>query len=177
MYFTSRQKLCTHRLGDVPFCRFFQALAGWGLSSQRTDILRSFQRRLIRIESRVGFRLLGHSRTSTELSISWCLGCVLRITLLLESKLSAQSEAMKALDQVFIKDFALFINPSTLTSLPAPVAELPTDMLLEVSPISTRDYWSSTTVTIGFLDLPFTKILFLYFIIIYTKLFSTPQTP
>lgn len=118
----------------------------------RTDILRSFQRCLIRVESRVGFRLLGHSRTSTELSISWCLGCVLRITVLLESKLSAQNEVLRALDQVFSKDFALFINPSTLTSLP--VAEPPTKMLLEVSPISTRDYWSSTRVTIGFLDLP-----------------------
>lgn len=96
----------------------------------RSDILRSLQRCLIRVESRVGFRLLGHSRTSTELSISWCLGCVLRITVLLESKLSAQPEVLKALDQVFMKDFALFINPSTLTWLPAPVAEPPTNMFL-----------------------------------------------
>ena len=50
-----------------------------------------------------------------------CLGCVLRVFVLLEGEPLAQSEVLSAIDQVFRKKllfFALFSFPSTLTSLP-----------------------------------------------------------
>ena len=36
-----------------------------------------------------------------------CLGCVLRVVVLLEGKPSSQSEVLSALEQVFIKDFSV----------------------------------------------------------------------
>lgn len=59
---------------------------------------------------------------------------------MLESKLSAQSEVLRALNQVFVKDFSLFIKPSTLTSLPVPAAEPPTNKLLP--PPSFTEVWN-----------------------------------
>ena len=50
-----------------------------------------------------------------------CLGCVLRVIVLLEGELSPQPEVLNALEQVLY--FAPFIFPSILTSLPVPTAE------------------------------------------------------
>ncbi len=50
---------------------------------------------------------LGHSRTFTALCISHSC-CVLRVTVLLEDKPSAQSEVLNALDWVFIKAISIF---------------------------------------------------------------------
>ncbi len=55
----------------------------------------------------IGFKLrlwLDHSRTSTELSIRLSC-CMLWVIVLLKVKPSAQSEALNALDWVFIKAF------------------------------------------------------------------------
>ena len=43
-----------------------------------------------------------------------CLGCVLRVVVLLEGEPSLQSEVLRALDQVFIKDLSVlyFVNLS-----------------------------------------------------------------
>ena len=46
-----------------------------------------------------------------------CFGCVLRVVVLLEGELSTQSEVLRSLEQVFIKDLSvlcsvnLFLNP------------------------------------------------------------------
>ncbi len=37
-----------------------------------------------------------------------CLGCVRRVIVMLEGELSAQSEVLSALNQVFIKDISVF---------------------------------------------------------------------
>ncbi len=37
-----------------------------------------------------------------------CLGCVLRMIVMLEGKLSVQSEVLSALNQVFSKDISIF---------------------------------------------------------------------
>jgi hypothetical protein len=48
-----------------------------------------------------------------------CLGCVLRIIVLLEGEPSTQSEVLSALEQVFIKEpFVLCSVHLNLTSLP-----------------------------------------------------------
>ena len=54
-----------------------------------------------------------------------CLGCVLRVIVLLEGEPSPQSEALSALEfsSRIALYFALFIFPSILTSLPVPAAE------------------------------------------------------
>ena len=39
-----------------------------------------------------------------------CLGCVLRLIVLLEGEPSAQSEVLSALDQVFIKDISVLCS-------------------------------------------------------------------
>ena len=55
-----------------------------------------------------------------------CLGSTLRVVVLLEGEPSPQSEVLKALEQVFIKDlsvFALYILASILISLPVTEAE------------------------------------------------------
>ncbi len=73
---------------------------GWG----QTHIFRFLQKYWI------GFKLrlwLGHSRTFTELSISYSC-CVFRSIVLLEGEPSAQSKDLKALDWVFIKTISIF---------------------------------------------------------------------
>lgn len=104
-------------------------IEGWTFSGLCRDV-QSF-----RFRSRVEFRLLGHSRTFTESSLNWCLGCVLRITILLESKHAAKSEVLRALDQVFTKCSAPFIIPSTFTCLHVPAPSF----ALELSPISKQE--------------------------------------
>ena len=57
-----------------------------------------------------------------------CLGCVLRVVILLEGETLPQSEVLSVLEQVYIKDlsvlcFAPSIFPSVLTSIPVPAAE------------------------------------------------------
>jgi hypothetical protein len=53
-----------------------------------------------------------------------CLGCVLRVAVLLEGEPSLQAGVLSPPEQVFIKDLsAPFIFPSILTSLPIPAAE------------------------------------------------------
>ena len=55
-----------------------------------------------------------------------CLGCVLRVVVLLEGEPSPPSEVLSALEQVSSRIslyFAPFIFPSILTSLPVPAAE------------------------------------------------------
>ena len=55
-----------------------------------------------------------------------CLGCVLRVVVLLEGEPSPQSEILRALEQIFIKDLSvlfsvyLSLDPD---SLPVPAAE------------------------------------------------------
>ena len=39
-----------------------------------------------------------------------CLGCVLRVVVLLEGESSRQSEVLSALEQVFIKDFSVLCS-------------------------------------------------------------------
>ena len=39
-----------------------------------------------------------------------CLGCVLKVVVLLESRPSPQSEVLSALEQVFIKDFSVLCS-------------------------------------------------------------------
>ena len=55
-----------------------------------------------------------------------CLGCVLRVVVLMEGEPSPQSEVLSALEQVFTKDLCTFLCsffPSILTSLPVSAAE------------------------------------------------------
>ena len=40
----------------------------------------------------------------------YCLGCVLRVIVLLEDELLAQSEVLSPLDQVFIKDLSVLCS-------------------------------------------------------------------
>ena len=49
----------------------------------------------------------GHSRTFRALC---CLGCVLRVIVLLEGEPSSQSEVLSALEQVFIKDVSVLCS-------------------------------------------------------------------
>ena len=58
-----------------------------------------------------------------------CLGCVLRVVVLLEGKPSPQSEVLSTLEHVFIKALsvlALVIFPSNLTGLPTLLKNIPT---------------------------------------------------
>ena len=75
-----------------------------------TAIFRSFQRYSIRFKSiqRIVSKPLLH-----------CLGCVLRVIVLLEGEPSPQFEVLSTLEQVLIK--GLF--PSIVPSLPVPAAE------------------------------------------------------
>ena len=50
---------------------------------------------------------LGHSRTFLH-----CLGCALRVVVLLESEPSPQSEVLSTLEQVFIKDLCTLLSSS-----------------------------------------------------------------
>ena len=54
-----------------------------------------------------------------------CLGCVLRVIVLLESEPLPQSEVLSTLEQVFIKDLSVLYSmfPTMLTCLPVPAAE------------------------------------------------------
>ena len=54
-----------------------------------------------------------------------CLGCVLRVVVLLEGEPLPQSEVLSTTEQVFIKDLSVapFRFPSILTSLPVPTTE------------------------------------------------------
>ena len=55
-----------------------------------------------------------------------CLGCVLRVVVLLEGEHSPQSEVLSALEQVFIKDLCTLLCsyfPRSLTSIRVPAAE------------------------------------------------------
>ncbi len=76
----------------LKFCQ-----VGWGHFKFLQKCLIAFKPRL----------WLGHSRTFTELSISHSC-CVLRVTVLLEGKPSAQSEVLNALDWVFINAISIF---------------------------------------------------------------------
>ncbi len=70
----------------------------------QTHIFRFLQKYLTGFNPRLW---LGHSRTSTELSISHSC-CVLWVIDLLEGEPSAQSEVLNALDWVFIKAISIF---------------------------------------------------------------------
>ncbi len=83
-------------------CLFtFQALSSW---MGQMHIFWFLQKYLIGFKTRLW---LCHSRTFTELSISHSC-CVLRVTVLLEGKPSAQSEVLNALDWVVIKVISIF---------------------------------------------------------------------
>ena len=74
---------------------------------------------------------LGHSRTLRldPKPLLHCLGCVLRVVVLLEGKPSPQSEVLSTLEHVFIKALsvlALVIFPSNLTGLPTLLKNIPT---------------------------------------------------
>ena len=71
-----------------------------------TVIFRSLQRCLIKSEL-----WLGHSRTFRDLSQSLCcLGCVLRVVVLLEGEPSPKSEVLTALEKGFIKDLSVLCS-------------------------------------------------------------------
>ena len=63
--------------------------------------------------SMIGFMsglLPDHSRTFRDFFLKpllRCLGCVLRVIVLMESEPSPQSEVLSALEQVFIKDLSV----------------------------------------------------------------------
>ncbi len=73
---------------------------GWG----QMHMFRFLQKYLISFKPRLW---LGHSRTFTELSISYCC-CVFRVIVLLEGEPSTQSEVLNALDWVFMKAISIF---------------------------------------------------------------------
>ena len=55
-----------------------------------------------------GLATQGHSKTCSQASSALsCLGCVLRVIVLLEGEPSPQSEVLSALEQVFIKDLSV----------------------------------------------------------------------
>jgi hypothetical protein len=61
-----------------------------------------------------------------------CLGCLLRVVVLVEDEPSPQSEVLSALEQIFIKDlyFAPFLLISILTRLPLPAVEKHPDRMI-----------------------------------------------
>ena len=74
-----------------------------------TAIFRSLQR------CSIGFKFelwLGHSKTFVPKPPLCCLGCVLRVILLLESEPSPQSVVLRTLEQVFIKDLCTLLFSS-----------------------------------------------------------------
>ncbi len=92
-------KLCTSAFGNyLPFFSSPLKLPAWmGIDAHFLFFPEIFKTRL----------WLGHSRTFTELSISYSC-CVFRSIVLLEGEPSAQSKDLKALDCVFIKTISIF---------------------------------------------------------------------
>ena len=93
---------------------------GWGVS---LHIYFHLQRCSIRFKSGLW---LGHSRTLRLVlkRLLCCLGCVLRVIVLLEGEPSPQSEVLSALEKVFIKDLSVLCSVRlSLDSLPVPAAE------------------------------------------------------
>ena len=107
--------------------RSSQALSGW-MGSIVTQLISGLSRDVRSGSSPgSGWATQGHSETCPEYNtLLCCIGCVLRVVVLLEGEPSPQSEDLSALQKVFIKDLSVlcFVHlASILTSLQFPAAE------------------------------------------------------
>ncbi len=108
-------KLCTSALFFF-FCFFFiavllfrlsQGMSGW-LGTIGGQPFIGFSKDVWLAQSPgSGWATRGHSWVVSK-SLLYCLGFVCRVIVMLEGELSARSEVLSALNQVFIKDISIF---------------------------------------------------------------------
>ena len=115
-------------VSHVLLCRSSQALSGW-MGSIAAQLFSGLSRDVrLGSSSGSGWALKDIQRLVPKLLLH-CLGCELRVVVLLEGEPSPQSEVLSSLEQVFIKDlyFAPFIFPqSWLLSQSLPLKSIPT---------------------------------------------------
>ena len=111
---------CIWGISRIPLCRSFQALSGW-MGSITAQLISGLSRD-VRLGSSPGLRL-GHSRKLVSKPLLRCLGCVLRVIVVMEGEPSPQSEVLSRFSSRISLYFALFSFPFILTSLPVPATE------------------------------------------------------
>ena len=101
---------CIWVLSPIIHCRSSQTLSGW-MGIVAAQIFSGFSRD-VRLGSSPGFgwATQGHSETSVQKPLLHCLGCVLRVVVLLEGEPSPQSEVLSPLEQAFIKDLSVLCS-------------------------------------------------------------------
>ena len=89
-----------HTCIHLKFCWF-----GWGASLH--SYFQVSPEMLDRVQVRALAGPLKNIQRLVPKPLLHCLGCVLKVVVLLEGELSPQSEVLSALEQVFIKDLCL----------------------------------------------------------------------
>ena len=96
--------ICIWGVSPILLCRSSQALSGW----MGEELLHSYFHISPEMFDWVQVRALAGSLKDIQRvvpkTLLHCLGCVLRVVVLLEGEPSPQSEVLSALEQVFIKD-------------------------------------------------------------------------
>ena len=100
---------CIWGVSPILLCRSSQALSGW-MGSIAAQLFSGLSRDVRSGSSPgCGWVTQGHSETFPK-PLLRCLGCVLRVVVLLEGEHLYHSEVLSALEQVFIKDLSVLCS-------------------------------------------------------------------
>ena len=97
---------CIWGVSPILLCRSSQALSGW-MGSVAAQLLSPEM--FDRVQVRAPAGPLNDIQRLVPKQHMRCIGCVLRVIVLLEGESSPHSDVLSALEQVFIKD--IFLNP------------------------------------------------------------------
>ena len=99
---------CIWEDSPILLCRSSQTLLGW-MGSAAAQLFSGLSREVgSGSNPGSGWAPQGHSETCPE--VTHCLGCVLRVVVLLEGEPSPQSEVLSALEQISIKDLSVLCS-------------------------------------------------------------------
>ena len=96
-------------LSLILLCRSSQPLSGW-MGSVAAQVFQVFPEAFDRVQVRALAGPLKDIQRLFPKTLLHCLGCVLRVIVLLEGEPSTHSDLLNALEQVFIKDLSVLCS-------------------------------------------------------------------
>ena len=100
---------CIWGVSPILLCRSSQALSGW-MGRVTAHLFSVLSRDVDRVQVRALAGPLKDIQRLVPQPLLHCLGCVLRVVVLLEGEPSPQYEVLSALEQVFIKDLSVVFS-------------------------------------------------------------------